>query len=127
MFTDSSEPGLLYVAATLIPLAAFVINLALGFLGFLGRRYRDQGWGDSLYWLMGGDKPGRGGALLSTGAIGLSCLISVYALGLFLREHPVTPLGHGEHAAHAGGHGHEQEEPAQAKDKAADKHDEQAH
>ena len=43
----------------IVPLAAFVINLFLGFLRYLGRRYRDQGWGDSLYWLTGGDKPGR--------------------------------------------------------------------
>jgi NADH-quinone oxidoreductase subunit L len=124
MFTRPNEPGLLYVAATLVPLAAFVINLFLGFLRFLGRRYRDQGWGDSLYWLMGGDKPGRGGALLSTGAIGASCLISVYALGLFLTEFPVSVH---EHAAHAGDSGHEQEEQAQAKEKAADKHDEHEH
>src|SRR3954468_2341095 len=127
MFTRPSEPGLLYVAATLVPLAAFVINLLLGFLPFLGRRYRDQGWSDSLYWLMGGDKPGRGGAFLSTGAIGLSCLISVYALGLFLPDHPVSVHEPEHHAAHAGEHGHEREGQAQAKDKATDKHDEQAH
>src|SRR5437667_10496794 len=106
MFTRPSEPGLLYVAATLVPLAAFVINLVLGFLRFLGRRYRDQGWGDSLYWLMGGDKPGRGGALLSTAAIGTSCLISVYALGLFLSDFPVSVHENAGHAAHAGDPGH---------------------
>ena len=86
----SEEPGLIYVVATLVPLAAFTLNLFLGFLRFLGRRYRDQSWGESLYWLMGGDHPGRGGALISTGAIGLSCLLSVYGLGAFLSEHPVA-------------------------------------
>src|SRR5579871_5760320 len=129
MFTRPSEPGLLYVAATLIPLAAFVINLCLGFLRFLGRRYRDESWGESLYWLMGGDKPGRGGALLSNGAIGLSCLLSVYGLGSFRHELPGTPLAHGAHAAHGAApeHGHEKEEEAQPGQKAAAKNEEPAH
>src|SRR4051812_41997702 len=80
------QPGLLYVAATLVPLASFVVILTLGALKNLGRRYRDAGWGGSLYWLLGGDEPGRGGAYLATGAIALSCVLAVAGLVLFLGE-----------------------------------------
>jgi NADH-quinone oxidoreductase subunit L len=100
----ADEPGLLYVAATLIPLASFTALLLAGGLKNLGRTYREQNWGGSLYWLLGGDQPGRGGAYLATGAIALSCLLSLIGLGRFLSEYPVVAY-HG-HAAHAAAEDH---------------------
>src|SRR3954447_20708003 len=93
----ADEPGLLYVAATLIPLASFAVLLVAGGLKNLGRTYKDTGWGQSLYWLMGGDQPGRGGAYLATGAIALSCVLSVVGLVRFLNEFPP----HAREADHA--------------------------
>src|SRR5436309_1260320 len=84
----ADEPGLLYVVATLLPLASFAALLVAGGLKNLGRTYKHTGWGQSLYWLLGGDEPGRGGAYLATGAIGLSCVIAVLGLVRFLSEHP---------------------------------------
>src|SRR5438876_12152507 len=94
------EPGLLYVAATLIPLASFVAILLAGGFKNLGRTYRAQGWGNSLYWLLGGDQPGRTGAYVATGAIALSAVLSFIGLVRFLGEHHVIAHhAHGvEHA-----------------------------
>jgi len=125
MFDFGQQPGLLYVAATLIPLASFVALLVMGGAKNLGRRYQDTGWGQSTYWLLGGDEPGRAGAYLATGAIGLSCVLAIIGLVKFLGEHPVH-AHHDEHAAHAPKDvhgGHEQEEQP----KAADKHDHHEH
>ena len=58
----SDNPGLLYVVATLIPLLSFVAILTVGGLKNLGRTYKESAWGSSLYWLLGGDRPGRTGA-----------------------------------------------------------------
>ena len=90
------DSGLLYVAATLLPLGSFLIILLAGGLKNLGRTYRAQSWGNSLYWLFGGDQPGRGGAYLATGAIALSCVLSLVGLARFLNEHPVS--ANAEHA-----------------------------
>jgi NADH-quinone oxidoreductase subunit L len=104
MFSES--PGLLYVVATLIPLLSFLIILTVGGIKNIARTYRETGWGQSLYWLLGGERPGKGGAYLATGAIALSCVLSVIGLVRFLGEYPVQSH-HGEHAAvHAdAGHG----------------------
>jgi NADH-quinone oxidoreductase subunit L len=104
MFSDS--PGLLYVAATLIPLLSFLIILTVGGIKNIARTYRETGWGQSLYWLLGGEKPGKGGAYLATGAIALSCVLSVIGLVRFLGEHPVQSHHDGHAAMHAdAGHG----------------------
>src|SRR5438874_11885463 len=86
----ATEPGLLYVVATLLPLASFVLLLLAGGLKNFGRAYRDTGWGESLYWLFGGDRPGKGGAYLATAAIGLACVMCVVGLFKFLGEHHVV-------------------------------------
>jgi NADH-quinone oxidoreductase subunit L len=100
LFAD--EPGLLYVAATLIPLASFVVLLLAGGLKNLGRAHTDTGWGSSLFWLMGGDQPGKGGAYIATAAIGLSCVLSFIGLARFLGERPAVPYHpHGHAAVHA--------------------------
>src|SRR5438067_6913436 len=85
------NPGLLYVVATLLPLASFVVLLVAGGLKNFGRTRRDTGWGESLYWLFGGDRPGKGGAYLATAAIGAACVLCVVGLFQFLGSHPVVP------------------------------------
>ncbi len=90
----ANEPGLLYVIATLIPLASFVVLLVAGGLRNLGRAYKESHWGASLYWLLGGEQPGRGGAYLATGAIALSCVLCLTGLVRFMSQHPVKERGH---------------------------------
>src|SRR2546423_11705576 len=107
----ADDPGLIYVVATLVPLAAFVVILLAGGLKTLGRTYRDTGWGSSLYWLLGGDQVGRGGAYLATAAITCSAVLGVIGLGSFLREYPVS-ISHGGHAAE-----HAAAEPGKAEEK----------
>lgn len=95
----ADQPGLLFVAATLLPLASFLILLLCGGLKNLGRAHRDTSWGESLYWLFGGDTPGKGGAYIATGAIGLACVLSVTGFFMFLAEHKVVPAPSHDHAA----------------------------
>jgi NADH-quinone oxidoreductase subunit L len=67
------HPGLLYVIATLLPALSFLLLLLAGGLRSYLRRYRETGGaGDSLYNLLGGDAPGRGGAYVATAAIALA-------------------------------------------------------
>src|SRR4051812_17959883 len=115
MFSRFADDGFIYVVATLIPLAAFVVILLAGGLKNLGRTYRDTGWGSSLYWLLGGDQVGRGGAYLATAAIAGSAVLGIIGLANFLREHPVS-ISHGGHAAeHAAAEpGHAGEQPGHA-------------
>jgi NADH-quinone oxidoreductase subunit L len=64
------RPGLLFVAATLLPLASFLlIFLSFGFWA-LFRPYREEGDGRAaLYELFGGDRPGRLPAFVALAAI----------------------------------------------------------
>jgi NADH-quinone oxidoreductase subunit L len=73
----SEHPGLLFVTATLVPLAAFLlILLACGAWALL-RPYRDTPLGGKLYELFGGDKGGRTAAFVATGAIAIACVCSI--------------------------------------------------
>jgi NADH-quinone oxidoreductase subunit L len=106
----ADDPGLLYVAATLLPLASFVVLLLTGGLKNIGRAHRDTGWGEALYWLFGGDQPGKGGAYLATAAIAGSCVLSVLGLFHFLHDFGVKPLpSHDEH--HAAAEHHDEHKP----------------
>jgi NADH-quinone oxidoreductase subunit L len=101
----ADDPGLLYVLATLIPLLAFVAMLVVGGIKNLARTYKESGWGSSLYWFLGGDRPGKTGAYVATGSIALACALSFVGLARFLSEFPVS-AHHDEAAAHsAEGHG----------------------
>jgi NADH-quinone oxidoreductase subunit L len=117
---DRFDPGMLYVAATLLPLASFVLLLLVGGLKNLGRAHRDTGWGESLFWLFGGDKPGKGGAYIATAAIGGACVLSLIGLFQFLGTHRVVPApSHVEH--HDGGeHAKHDEAVTQAEEHAHD-------
>jgi NADH-quinone oxidoreductase subunit L len=82
-FDFSRHPGNLYVVATLLPLASFLVLLLVAGLRCYLRRYRDTGGpADGVYRLLGGDAPGRGGAYVATGAIALAF---VCVLGGFVR------------------------------------------
>src|SRR5436305_604111 len=100
METLEHNPGLLHVAATLLPLASFVILLVLGGLRNAFRPYRAGGGvGASLYHAFGGDTPVRYGAWVATAAIAGSFLLSFAGLVWFLNDRGVGH-GHEEHAAH---------------------------
>src|SRR5947209_19861156 len=119
----ANNPGLFYVVATLLPLASFVVLLIGGGLKNFGRAHRDTGWGESLYWLFGGDRPGKGAAYLATAAIGAACVLCVVGLFRFLGSHPVVPAPSHAEQHHAG---HPPTEHAQP-DAAAIKAQEHAH
>ncbi len=100
MFPDLVEhPGLLYVAATLIPAASFVLLLLAGGLRAALRPGPDGGSGGSLYLLLGGDRPVRTGAYVATAAIGLSCVLSLVGFVWFSRDYAALHQEH--HAEHA--------------------------
>src|SRR6516164_5539156 len=86
MWNLHEHPGRLYVIATLLPLASFVILLLLGALRNGARPYRGSSFGATLYWLFGGDKPVRIGAYIATGAIALSFILSATGLVWFLKD-----------------------------------------
>lgn len=71
------HPGLLYVIATLIPLASFLLLLLAGLLRNFGRRSPEGSLGHNLYRVMGGETPGRGAAYVATAAIFLAFVCSL--------------------------------------------------
>jgi NADH-quinone oxidoreductase subunit L len=86
----ADRPGLLFVAATLLPLAASAVLAVIAFLRNAARP-RPNGGSPRLYRLLGGDRPGVGGGLLATGAIAGACVLSVVGLVLFLQESEPNP------------------------------------
>lgn len=80
-------PGRLYVVATLLPLAAFVLLAIGGLVRSLARPYRQSNGTASFFWsLFGGDKPLRAGVYLATSAIGLAAALSIVGLCNFVKE-----------------------------------------
>ncbi|AWM38656.1 NADH-quinone oxidoreductase subunit L [Gemmata obscuriglobus] len=80
-------PGRLYVLATLLPLAAFVLLLVAGAVRALCRPFRDQsGFGGRLYWLYGGDAPLKTGAYLATLLIASSAVLGIVGLVTLLTD-----------------------------------------
>ncbi len=76
-------PGWYFVIATLLPLASFVLILLSFGLWCVFRNYRDTSWGENLYNLFGGDRPGKTPAYVATGAIGLAFVFSLTGFVLF--------------------------------------------
>jgi NADH-quinone oxidoreductase subunit L len=105
-------PGLIYVVATLLPLASFVLILLQRGLRLVLKPYSDTNL-RGLYQALGGDKEGRGGAYVATGAIGLAFVCSLIGFILFLRDHAGPHNAHTEPAAHEHQEGEEQQ-PAQS-------------
>lgn len=98
------NPGLLYVVATLLPLASFTIVLLMAGLRMLGRAYRTNATGLALYQAMGGDTPPRWPAYVATGAIGGAFILCLIGFVLFVQDFGVS-------AHHEGGH--EEAHPAE--------------
>lgn len=117
------HPGLLFVAATLLPLVSVVLLLLAGFLRNALRSSRNmEGPGKTLFYLLGGEVTGRVPAYIATAAIGLAFLCSSAGFVIFLIDHAGH---HGDETApkHAG-HGHDDDkkkDEKEAKDKDAKK------
>ncbi len=80
-------PGRIYVVATLLPLAAFVVLLIVGATRAFYRPFRKQGgFAGSMYWVCGGDKPLKTGAYLATLCMGAAAVLGVLGLVWFLGD-----------------------------------------
>jgi NADH-quinone oxidoreductase subunit L len=81
------HPGLLFVVATLLPLASFVLILLAFGLGTMIRPYRESDICGALYRLLGGEQQGRGAAYVATGAIGLAFVLCLVGFMMHSAEH----------------------------------------
>ena len=82
-----SNPGRLYVVATLLPLASFALLLLAGGVRALCRPSRQApGIPSTLYWLFGGDRPLKSGAYFATGCMAAAAAIAITGLVLFLQD-----------------------------------------
>jgi NADH-quinone oxidoreductase subunit L len=101
-FYFQEHPGHLYVLATLLPMAAFLLIL-------LGKALRTALWshrqsggaGEALYRLLGGDKPSPVAAYLATAAIAGAFVLSLISFILFSQDHAGQGAHHGEEAGAA--------------------------
>src|SRR5262249_38740361 len=115
------HPGLLYVVATLLPLASFVILLLVGALRFAVRPQRDTPLGGAIFEALGGDTPRRWPATLATGGIGRAFVLSVIGFVWFVQDHEIEFISRGtEVVLHAEG-GHAAEAKEQAAEGSADR------
>ena len=96
------NPGLLYVAATLLPLASFLALLLAGGVRWCVRSNRDAGLSRAIYVALGGDRPQRAAAYVATAAMGLAFVLCLVGFIYFLHDHPLpthaeSPHGAGHH------------------------------
>jgi NADH-quinone oxidoreductase subunit L len=81
------QPGLLFVVATLLPLASFVfLLLAGGLRNYLRPQREKSGLGAALYQMLGGDVPIKFAAYVATGAIGLAFVCSIIGAVTYFGE-----------------------------------------
>jgi len=118
------HPGLLFVVATLLPLASFVLLLLAGGLRAAVRPYKDDSpFCDGLFRALGGETPPKVGAYIATAAIGLAFVCSLTGFILHAVEHA-------RHEAHvkaegaAHGHSHAEETGATHKKAVEEEHEE---
>src|SRR5262245_60519676 len=84
MLDFEAKPGLLYVVATLLPLASFVVLLLTGMLRNALHSQREAGGlGQTLYETLGGDQPRKWPAFVATAAIGLGFVCAVAGFVIF--------------------------------------------
>jgi NADH-quinone oxidoreductase subunit L len=113
------HPGLLYVAATLLPLLSFLVLLLTGALrtALRPKAAEPRARGSALYELLGGGVPVKGGAYVATGAIALAFVLSLIGFILFTGDYNRSH-SHEEHASAQpegeGGHGTEHTATAEA-------------
>ena len=81
------HPGLLFVVATLLPLASFVLLLLIGGLRNAVRKAPEGSVGAKLYQALGGPTPGRGAAYVAVAAIALAFVCSLLGFILFTSTH----------------------------------------
>ncbi|MBI1918013.1 MAG: NADH-quinone oxidoreductase subunit L [Planctomycetes bacterium] len=87
MLDFASKPGLLFVVATLLPLASFVLILVAFAIRTALRSSPEGSIGQQLYQASGGDVPSRWPAWLATAAIGLAFVCSATGFVWFLDDH----------------------------------------
>jgi NADH-quinone oxidoreductase subunit L len=90
------QPGLLYVVATLLPLASFVLLLLVGAVRNYVRKMPEGSPGATVYNLLGGDRPTRGGAYVATGAVFLSFVLCLTGFVLYVSSFPAYEEKHTE-------------------------------
>ena len=98
-FTD--HPGHVFVVATFIPLASFVLILLFnGVRSWLRKSYHpdDDGVAANIYRALGGDKQTKLGACVATGAIFLSFCFCAYGFGQFLVDHQFLHVAEGQNS-----------------------------
>jgi NADH-quinone oxidoreductase subunit L len=81
------HPGLLFVVATLLPLASFVLILLSIAVKTWFRKSPEGSAGEQIYQFMGGPTPTRVAAYVATGAIGLACVCSVIGFVQYASHH----------------------------------------
>jgi NADH-quinone oxidoreductase subunit L len=117
----TEQPGLLFVIATLLPLASFVALLLLGAVRWGLRPYAKQNPGvDSVFQFLGGDVPGVGPAYCAQAAITLAFICCAVGFGIFLGEvdemHKLEHKLQLEKIPHAKGHVHDDHKDNKEKD-----------
>ena len=80
------HPGQLYVAATLLPLASFLLLLLAGAIRAAARSYQGTPVGAALYQALGGARPTRVGAYIATAAMGSAFVLSVIGFALLFPD-----------------------------------------
>ncbi len=96
------HPGLLYVAATLLPLASFTLILFAAYARCALRPYRESPTCGPIYDFFGGDAPGRVPSYFAIGAIGGAFVLSVVGFAFFLQDHPIEWISPTQHASEGG-------------------------
>jgi NADH-quinone oxidoreductase subunit L len=87
MLDFASKPGLLFVVATLLPLASFALILVAFAIRTALRSSPEGSIGHQFYHATGGDVPSRWPAWLATGAIGLAFVFCAVGFVQFLKDH----------------------------------------
>ncbi len=80
------HPGWFFVAATLVPLASFVLILLASAMWCATRPFRDSPAGAALFNLFGGEERGRIPAYVATGAIALAFVLSLTGFIWYTRQ-----------------------------------------
>jgi hypothetical protein len=70
-----------------MPLASFVLILLSFAIKTYFRKSPEGSVGESIFVLLGGPAPGRIAAYVATGAIALSCILSVTGFVLYISHH----------------------------------------
>src|SRR5438132_3659526 len=81
------SPGLLFVVATLLPIASFLLLLlAGGSRAFLRNHRQGNPAADGLFQMLGGEVTGRGPAYIALGAIALAFVFSLIGFVTYLSD-----------------------------------------